>query len=500
MTRQRPTHPDKVLPGEGSAAVNFVKWLTRLMAGIILGLFFFCHPVAAAPQPEQLIVFVQSNGSEVDSSFQKRLLPPIRQMAEKMGIKVQVADARDGAPEEVTLTPLIVYQNHRGRSIYQGRTNTGQRLNNFIRTSRFVPQGDAPNHRENVAIWQVGRQRIWAPLKISAVTGTPPVDYNHTAFLKQALQQIAGGFRKFKIQDSAELGRADRGFYMDFYPWRAKDGTLYLSMALYSQFDCKKPVYTDKIVGPWKKYPKLFRQAARVMEKKVATITRDPESGDSFDPVPEAAPLAAWEQLGLALPPAPKTAAEKPIVSGKIPTKWVLAEPAPDAPPMILFRFPAPLDNYRGEVNTGKGQFILPDHLKVNGASGYIEVDTRKSITMGDPVLDEAILGSVMLYAKKFPTAKFVIDRITGEDQPIAYGRLTPAAVSGTFTLKGHSIPLTSKMELEPVIADDGRPRLILQGNFKIDLTVFNIEGADGPAPARNTLLFDVHFILQETQ
>ena len=497
MTLQGLTHPEKALSGEGSAAINFLEWL---VAGIIIGLFYFCPPAAAAPQPEQLIVFVQTNGSAVDSSFQKRLLPPIRQLAEKMGIEVRVVDARKGAPDEVTLTPLLVYQNHRGRSIYQGRTNTGQRLKNFIRTSRFVPQGDAPYRRVNIAIWQVGRQRIWAPLKVSAVTGIPPVGYDNDDFLQKAMQQIARGFEKFGLQNSAELRRADRGFYMDFYPWRAKDGTLYLSLALYSQFDCKKPIFTDKIVGPWKQYPKLFRQAARTMEKKVATITRNPESSDSFNPVPHSTPVATWEQLGLTLPPAPKTAAIKTPVSGKIPTEWVLAEPAADAPPMILFRFPAPLDNYRGEVTTGKGQFILPEHLKVNGASGYIEVDTRKSITMGDPVLDEAILGSVMLYAKKFPTAKFVVDRITGEDQPIAYGRLTPAAVSGTFTLKGHSIPLTSRIELEPVIGDDGQPRLIVQGNFKIDLTVFDIEGADGPLPARNTLLFDVHFILQETQ
>ena len=35
----------------------------------------------------------------------------------------------------------MVYQNHRGRSVYQGRTTTPERIRNFIRTSRFVPPG-----------------------------------------------------------------------------------------------------------------------------------------------------------------------------------------------------------------------------------------------------------------------------------------------------------------------------------------------------------------------
>jgi len=53
-------------------------------------------------------------------------------------------------------------------------------------------------------------------------------------------------------------------------------------------------------------------------------------------------------------------------------------------------------------------------------------------------------------------------------------------------------------MEFEPVIGEDGKPRLLIRGAFKIDLRVFNIEGADGPAPARHILLLDLNFILKE--
>jgi polyisoprenoid-binding protein YceI len=164
---------------------------------------------------------------------------------------------------------------------------------------------------------------------------------------------------------------------------------------------------------------------------------------------------------------------------------------------MIQFRFPAPLDNYAGEVTSGKGEFIFPAGLHPSGAKGFIEVDTGSSITMGDPVLDEAIRGSIMLNTKTHPTSKFIIESVGSENRPIAFGQQTAAQIQGLFTLKGKTVPLTSMAEIEPVIADNGKPNLLIRGKFKIDLRTFQIEGADGPSPARHTLLFDANFRLR---
>ena len=156
------------------------------------------------------------------------------------------------------------------------------------------------------------------------------------------------------------------------------------------------------------------------------------------------------------------------------------------------------MDNYAGEVKSGRGELSLPENGLVAGAQGFIEIDIRGNITMGDPRLDEAIQGSMILYAKKFPSARFDVEKISGDGQPIAYGRLSPAVVSGKFSLKGRRVPLTSITEIEPIMAEDGRPRLLVGGSFKIDLRTFDIEGADGPAPARHLLLFNLNFILKE--
>ena len=69
-------------------------------------------------------------------------------------------------------------------------------------------------------------------------------------------------------------------------------------------------------------------------------------------------------------------------------------------PPLIQFRFPAPQDNYSGEVTHGKGELILSKILKLDGAQGFVEVHPDPAVTMGDPFLDEVIQGSLMLDSK----------------------------------------------------------------------------------------------------
>ncbi len=472
--------------------------IVRLIA-ISLWIFIFLpQPGITATEFEQLIIFVQPEISSVDDIFLERSLPEIRRLADKMGVSVHVVDARKGSPAEIALTPLIVYQNHRGRSVYQGRTTTPERIRNFMRTSRFVPQGQELNRRENIPVWTSGRSRVWAPLKVAPVSGARPADYNHEAFVAEVLKDIANGLKKFQIRKVAELDRADRGFYMDFNPWLSDDGTLYITVVVFSQFDCKAPVFSKKISGPWKNYQKLFNQASAAGEAAVVRIAADPASGDSFDPVEKTTPQKTWQQIGFTLPPAPKVKTAGVAASAVVPQKWVLTDSGPNDPPMIQFRFPAPLDNYAGEVKSGRGEFSLSQNRMVSGAQGFVEIDTRGNITMGDPRLDEAITGSMLLYTKKFPAARFDIEKISGDGQPIAYGRLSPAFVAGKFMLKGKGIPLTSMTQIEPIMDADGRPRLLVNGSFKIDLRTFDIEGADGPAPARHTLVFDLNLILKE--
>ncbi len=468
-----------------------------ITTGIFFGILVLPQKAPAVSEAEQLLVFVQDGGSPVGKTFKTRNLPKIRRLAEEMGVSVHLIDARQGSPKEITITPLMVYQNHRGRSIYQGRTTTPGRFRNFIRTSRFIPQAKMPYVRENIPIWEDGRTRLWAPLKVIPLAGTVPQHFDQDKFFSEALESIRSGFKNFQTKRKVTLGRSDRGFYMDFYPWLSGDGALYLSLAIFSQFDCKEPVFESKLSGPWKNRNQLFGKSAVVVEQAVEKIIKNHDSGDSFDPVAKHTPNRRWEDIGFPLPPEPEKKRTKLPSIAEIPQHWIFVKPGRRDPPMIQFRFPAPLDNYAGEVSEGTGEFSLLKKNRLEGASGSIEVDTRSTITMGNAVLDEAIQGSMLLNSTKFPTAVFTLEAIESDGQEISFGRLIPADVSGTFTLKGKNVKLTCPAEFELGIGEDETPSLMIRSAFKIDLRTFNIEGADGPEPAKFTLLFDVNFILK---
>ena len=115
-----------------------------------------------------------------------------------------------------------------------------------------------------------------------------------------------------------------------------------------------------------------------------------------------------------------------------------------------------------------------------------------RSVTMGDGSLNSVLMGTIFLDVQHHPEATFTIKGVRGDGKPLAYGRMSLAAVDGTFSLKGKEIPLSMTMEMEPVLGVDSQPRLLARGMFQVDLEVFGIEGADGPAPANRTLVFDL--------
>ncbi|MBL0715946.1 MAG: hypothetical protein JJV98_19850, partial [Desulfosarcina sp.] len=203
-------------------------------------------------------------------------------------------------------------------------------------------------------------------MKVASVTGASPPGYDDDAFRQEALEAILQGFKHFRRRHIVDLGRADRGFYMDFYPWRAEDGTLFLSMALYSQFHCKEPIFEKKtapLTAPWKQRQRLFKKAAALMEAQVADHIKRPASGDAFDPLAADTPLQSWEQIGYPLPPAPPRQKQTATPSVRLTRHWILADSGPEAPPMVQFRFAAPLDNYAGEIKTARGALTLPPSL-----------------------------------------------------------------------------------------------------------------------------------------
>ena len=142
--------------------------------------------IATTTGTDTLVVFTQPGKSDIARRFETESLTSITLAAEKLGIRAVTLDASKGAPAEVTVTPLLVFQNHRGRSIFQGRYADIGKVRHFLRTSRSVPQGEAPIVHDDVAIVTDGRARIVVKLKITGLEGDKPSGFDQSDFEKRA--------------------------------------------------------------------------------------------------------------------------------------------------------------------------------------------------------------------------------------------------------------------------------------------------------------------------
>ncbi len=496
-------------PGKGpcvhpASRAESQKMLTLLIAaplalapaGIPLDLAGPADPADA--DRGRLVAFVLPSGSAVASGFAAEGVALARGVADELGVAFEVRDAREGAPADVAIAPLLVYQNFRGRSVYEGRTTTPERLRNFLRTARVAPQGGEPLVLEDVPAWLEGRARVGAPLKVTALTGVRPDGHDDGAFEAAVRAGLAAGFDTLRFVDRVELRRTDRRFYLDVHSYRDGAGRLFVTTEVYSQFHCKEPVFSrlgDPLEGTWDERAALYAEVGRVLERVLVGTAASPDGGDGFEPLPADLPAPAWDALGLALPPAPERPAPG-FAAADLPSAWRLRAARPDDPPRLAFHFLSPLDGMRGEVGQVEGELVLGPDRAFAGAAGWVEAAVA-TVSMGDPALDEWIQGERRLNGPGFPRARFELERLALDADALAFGRLTTGVATGTFTLKGLSVPLTMRLQLEAVVDDAGGPLLVAQGAFELPIKdPYGMEGPGGPERANTTLAFDVEFPL----
>lgn len=459
--------------------------------------------VSALPA-EQLIVFVQPEASPLADRFTAEQLPALKKLAEDSGVSFTLIDVSEaeGVPEGVGITPLIAYQNHLGRSIYQGRYATLDRVRNFIRTSRFLPQGDEMLVREELPVWDLGNAQVATPMKVTDVVYENEADREAGGL---AWDQLILGPKseawddRFAWADRVELGRSDRMFYTDYYPYVSADGKLYLSLALFSQFHCHEPVFTlmdGSLNGPVEDVADIFARGGALFAEEIARQLNESALGDGFDVIPRDKPVVSWESLGLPLPPKPEGASAEALANVQLAREWTMDEAAQDMRPAVQFKFPAPLDAYAGEATAVSGTLTLGEGLSLEGMRGRFAADPA-SVTMGEADLDQAI-HATMLEVAAYPEAYFEIEKVETEfDQP-AFGTVAAAVLHGQFTMKDQKIPLTVPVSVEAFLGDDGEPRLSIDGRWEVRLLdPFGIEGPPGDAPANDTLIYTCHLVFE---
>lgn len=479
----------------------------RYLAPLSMAAFLAVPGVSGAsegsqPPAEELLIFVQPEAEgAIAEAWRAEHLPAIRDAAAQLEIPVRRLDVADGVPDEVRITPFLVYQSARGRAFFQGRYADAGKVKHFLRTSRAIPAPSDELTKTDVAVRQVGRSRVYAPIKITDPAGKLPADGAVADFKHRAQAAVRAAFEAFEVRDRAELGPSDRAFYMDFYPYvdPVGEGELFVSVALFSQFNCIEPVYksSEPFRGPYARLDEVFARAVRALEDEVQRQIGGSPIGDGFDPIPAETPIKSWAELGLELP---KMAGSidpgaAPLPLAEWPRHWKIAA-AEHETPRLIFRFPSPLERYSGEVRELTGSLVLPDSGELRGASGFIEAKTA-SVTMGEASLDKAV-HQKMIHIADFPTSRFTVDRFLPETEPLTFGRPARLHAQGAFHLMGRDVPLDVQGDVEPILGSGGEPRLRVRAAFELRLSApFGIAGPDGPEPARDTLKFFLDFHLE---
>jgi hypothetical protein len=469
---------------------------------LIASAFILAAAVSAtSPAAGRIVVFEQT-GSAAARDFDARTLPQLRALATERGVALEVRDAASGAPAEVHVTPLLVYQDAQGRSLFRGRYSDLERFGQFLRTVKAGPLAGADTTHENMAVWRRGRAVVIAPIKITALSGTLPPRYDEHAFLDRARRAVLAGFNRFRFEGSVATGPSDRAFHMDFHPYRDAQGKLFISTAIYSGFNCVEPVFTrfdEPVTGTWTSFEDAFRAAGRLLEDEVAQQVVGSTIGDAFDPVHGDVPKPTWGALGLALPAAhtaARSSAAAPTKAVPIPLRWTIESTAANDPPRLEFRFAPPLDSYNGEVRALTGTIALARGGVLAGATGTIEASTS-SVTMGNKTLDTELRDKI-LRVSQFPAARFTLDTVVGAGSPLAFGAPVPFTGTGRLEMLGASVPIAVNAQAEPTLAEDGSLRLDVRATFRLRLSeAFGVSGPDGPSPANDTLIFAARFRLK---
>lgn len=470
-----------------------------LFAPIFLGIPMLLPAASVDPTAGQLILFHYPAETAAAIDLEAEWIGKLEEKAAEIGAGFSVVDVEErGAPPEVHLAPLLVFQNHKGRSIFQGRYTDLGNVEHFVRTSRFIPREMVTVRRDNLPAMTIGRTTIAAPIKVTPLDGEIPADHDSASFHQEALSAIPAGFRRLAMQETTTLGRSDRLFYMDFYPIAIENEELVISLALFSQFDCHTPVYTayeDQIRGPMAERERLWADAAAMLEAEIMNQMRNSIIGDGFVPLDRGVETVSWEELGLALPPPPDPATRTIPEGVDLPRRWEILNEQIDGMPLVTFRFASPLDSYTGTARQLSGEFVLGEGNSLFTATGHATVPIG-AVTMGIDELDAGIHQDMLINA--FPQARFEIDRIDS-DEVLTFAAPQSFTANGRFTMMGVEVPLRVTAEADPVVADDGTPRLLIAASFQLSVSEpFNLEGPPGPAPENHTLEFFLRFPMVE--
>lgn len=444
--------------------------------------------LSSALLADNLVVFV--NGSQaIDKHFIDTYLDEIKQLADQYQLAFILRDVSNGAPEEITITPQIVFQKGEEKSFYVGRYSETSRLANFIRTVRNRTPKVKTQIKQNILTLKSEKAVTVLPLKITALSSPEAVTRQWQDQLNETAVAFYNGFESFELVNEVIFTKTNRALYLDIHPYKSSDDSLFLSYEIYSQFNCVEPVISklnEPVSGLWANQQVLWETLGRQMESDVMQLITTSLIGDGFSEVPANTNSSAW----------PESIVDnsikilKPIsLTSK---NWQVAGALDDKTPLIQFNFFAPLDNYAGEVKKLTGNINWESDRFL---SGSFTVNT-KDVTMGEATYDKNV-HKKYLKVFRFPLASFSFKNAEVPLAEIMKNPMQAYAIDGEFTMMKKSYPVRVKASFEPFTDEGEATKLLVNVNFDVNIfEKFNIIGPDGPVNAKSNMHFAMTFLM----
>lgn len=473
--------------------------ISLLYSSALLSIGSLSSPSSIHADPYAGVILIQPDGeskelSQISGDYSSNL----KAIAAGMGFEFSTLNTTDGLPLEITSTPAIIFQNERGRSIFQGRYADLGKVRHFLTTSRSIPQGDELLTYENAFVKELARTKIAANIKITNVEGEKLAEGEIEQFRDLAFQGIANALEDFEQQSTVSLQRTDRVFYFDFYPYRDENNQLFLGSALYSLFNCHVPAATytsDPIAGSFDSVDQVFKETAKRLVNDLENVRLNSEIGDAFEPVGSKVAEVSWQSLGFELPEN-TSGQDYQNLDVDFPMMSFVLDHENTYEGAVQFLFPAPLDRYQGTAMPSIAKLNLDQEI-----SGSITVPVE-TVTLGEDDLDSHVKRN-LLRISSIKESTFTLNDFELLPDSFEFGKPVQTFANGTFKLKGIDQPLRVLVEFTPILVGDAdkleeNSRLLVTASWEIRLQEpFGIVGPDGPAPQNDTVKFLANLTLK---
>ena len=400
----------------------------------------------------------------------------IQQIAQASNMSIELRTTADGVPKGITALPALVVETPNGNSLYGGLWNEPTAIQNFIRTSSFkaIPVR-ADTTFEGLYVKR-NKQTIALPLKW---TGTPALQDWNNAIQTELTTALNGQI------GSAILYPMDRRIYLDIHPYEEGE-MIYFSYAIFSQFNCSRPVYTNfgtPIQGLKMEQNQLIARLVKEVKQQLDYFLNRAGNGFTSIGVEENTRIDSTYLFGPTADTFNRTnTATETSISGK----WTKVSSIAYDQPLVQFNFPAPLNRYAGEVKEMNGQVINEEGL----LAGYFEVELN-SLTMGMKELDTKVLKQY-IKVKSNPTASFSFEKVP---MNFNWNTTNRQKIAGTFNFMNKEIPLIVEATITPNALDQS---LSIQVDFTIEIAkTFGMPMPDGPKDAASQLEFLINIKMQ---